>query len=101
MQVVSFHQPKKPADLIRLNFSLDFLQVHQFRDVRMHKYVMASANAIELKAKSLHQVLEAIFLMDVPYAEESKKTAAAQRRERRFGAPKSEPRTPRMISRPT
>jgi len=30
-----FHQPKKLADLIRLSFSFDFLQVNEFRNIRI------------------------------------------------------------------
>jgi hypothetical protein len=50
-----FHQPKKLPDLIRLSFSFDFLQVHQFRDIRMHEYMMASSDTVKPKPESLDQ----------------------------------------------
>jgi hypothetical protein len=53
-----FNQPKKLADLIRLSFSFDFLQVHQLGDSRMHKYMMAPGNTVEPKTKSLDQISE-------------------------------------------
>jgi hypothetical protein len=53
-----FHQPKKLADLIRLSFSFDFLQVHQFRDIRMHEYMMAPSDTVESKTETLDQVSE-------------------------------------------
>ena len=51
-----FNQSKKLPDLIRLSLTFDFLQVHQFRDVRMYEYMMASSDTVEPKTESFDQI---------------------------------------------
>jgi hypothetical protein len=60
-----FHQSKKLTDLIGLSFTLDFLQVHQFRDVRMHEYMMAPSETVEPKTESFNQISE-VRKSDIP-----------------------------------
>jgi hypothetical protein len=55
---VPLHQSKKLADLISLSFSFDFLQVYQFRDIGVHKYMVASSDTVEPKTEPLNQILK-------------------------------------------
>jgi len=58
---VALDQLQELPDLIGLDLSPDFLQVHQFRDIRMYKDVVAAFGARKTETEGFnkpHHVLE-------------------------------------------
>ena len=55
MQVVSFHDLEELPDLIRFRLAVDFLQVFELRDLRVHEYVVTPSNTRQTEAERFHE----------------------------------------------
>jgi hypothetical protein len=52
---VSFHDLEELPDLIRFRLAVDFLQVYELRDLRMHEYVVTPPHTRQNEAERFHE----------------------------------------------